>query len=581
MAPLLTTLTLPHALLCFPYLENFSGLIEQSYLILPPDTELTKGTQQQTVGRFMANPVNLFVYPPGVTSRCGLELAFRVNFTFAIFPQNRAARFNGFAFVIAANTTVGKPGGVGYAGSGARSMAVVFKTFQKNKQSGKQHVGLNINGVKKSLVAEVSPFTLTICAAGCTAWVDYEPGDPGTIQVFLADSAMKPDVPLLQTSLSLCAPSPKSPEIKETGPAMSLVSAPALALLPKHISLLLHPFLPLTALGLSLSEAMFAPSRSSPFSRYVSADFRLTPALSEAWSIHDLHSWDAVSWLGACWAYAVVASVEAAYGIAKKGRAPQVSVESLFAPMWLTNSNKCTAGGSPAHAFEKLVALNANGRSGLTRANDPATRYPVQSFERAQFKGYVGLMLAVRRQPVVVHIEASADTFKAYDGDPICYTGSVNHVVLVIGYFILFDDGSQNRIAPPFWIIRNSWGEDWGDKGHMRMDIQGGDGVCGINALPGIYPVVKMDVCGSYFKNPCYVGACINDGKGAYSCICPPNHVLSTTVDGFPTCDPGAATLPQAGAFGIVSLSCLTLPAHCACATTEGIAAMHDGLLHD
>ncbi|CAI5998474.1 unnamed protein product [Closterium sp. NIES-64] len=50
-----------------------------------------------------------------------------------------------------------------------------------------------------------------------------------------------------------------------------------------------------------------------------------------------------------------------------------------------------------------------------------------------------------------------------------------------------------NRIAPPFWIIRNSWGVEWGDRGHMRMDIQGGDGVCGINVLPGIYPIVKSE----------------------------------------------------------------------------------------
>ncbi|CAI5463036.1 unnamed protein product [Closterium sp. Yama58-4] len=612
-----------------------TGLIVQSP-ILPPYTGLTNGWQQQTVGRFMAKPVTLFAYPPGVTSRCGLELAFRVNFTFAIFPQNGDARSNGFAFVIAAKAKVGKPGGVGYRGVGSRSIAIVFETIQTNEQSdSEQHVGLNINGVEDLLVEEVSPFTLTI-RAGYTAWVDYEPGDPGTIQVFLADSAVKPEDPLLQTSLSLCellqapvkpfqsafsfgfvasttlepfqryaisfsyvqtgAPSPKTPEIKEQ------------------------------ALGLSLSEATFAPSHGSPFSRYVSADFRLTPTLSESWSIHDLHTWDAVSWLDwpvknqndcdACWAYAVVASVEAAYGIAKNGRAPQLSVESLFAAMGLTDADKCTAGGSPAQAFENLVALNADGGSGLTGANDPATRYPVQAFERAQFKGYVGLMLAVRHQPVLVHIEASAATFNAYDGtfkyqDPTCYTGSLNHVVLVIGYFILVDDGSQNRIAPPFWIIRNSWGEEWGDNGHMRMDIQGGDGVCGINVLPGIYPIIRIpgdpcglrsykfdketetsmnpcgrfqcqtgtsssnsnncncsipdlkansqpfvevkngygsntcayvNVCGSYFKNPCYVGACINDGKGAYSCICPPNHVPSTTVDGFPTCDPANST---------------------------------------
>ncbi|CAI5498588.1 unnamed protein product [Closterium sp. Naga37s-1] len=194
----------------------------------------------------------------------------------------------------------------------------------------------------------------------------------------------------------------------------------------------------------------------------------------------------------ACWAYAVVASVEAAYGIALNQAAPQLSVESLFAAMGLTDADKCTAGGSPTSAFEKLVTLDAS--NGLTGVNDLGTSYPVAAFERALFKGYFGLMLAVRRQPVVVHIEASAGTFFQYDGDPACYTGNLNHVVLVVGYFINRDDGSQRRISPPFWVIRNSWGVEWGDKGHMRMGIQGGDGVCGINVLPGIYPVVKNQI---------------------------------------------------------------------------------------
>ncbi|CAI5949035.1 unnamed protein product [Closterium sp. NIES-64] len=115
----------------------------------------------------------------------------------------------------------------------------------------------------------------------------------------------------------------------------------------------------------------------------------------------------------ACWAYAVVASVEAAYGIAKQQSAPRLSVEALFALMGLTDSDKCSAGGSPTQAFETLTALDA--ASGLTRDSDLATTHPMQAFERARFKGYVGLMLAVQRQPVVVHIEASP-TFMLYDG---------------------------------------------------------------------------------------------------------------------------------------------------------------------
>eukprot|EP00475_Leptophrys_vorax_P002255 TRINITY_DN11274_c0_g2_i1.p1 TRINITY_DN11274_c0_g2~~TRINITY_DN11274_c0_g2_i1.p1 ORF type:complete len:465 (+),score=0.46 TRINITY_DN11274_c0_g2_i1:120-1397(+) len=150
-------------------------------------------------------------------------------------------------------------------------------------------------------------------------------------------------------------------------------------------------------------------------------------------------------------------------------------------------------------------------------------------------------------------------------------------------------------MAPPFWIVRNSWGPDWGDAGHMRMDIQGGYGVCGINTLPGIYPVVRspgnpcnsnavdsngdpllnpcgsfactvegtsnrcacdgtvyveanntdgsrtctpVDVCGLGPSNPCGVGTCVNDGLGSYSCVCPPDFRQGTTVEGFYSCAP-------------------------------------------
>ncbi|CAI6005415.1 unnamed protein product [Closterium sp. NIES-64] len=47
----------------------------------------------------------------------------------------------------------------------------------------------------------------------------------------------------------------------------------------------------------------------------------------------------------------------------------------------------------------------------------------------------------------------------------------------------------------------------------------------------------------SYAMNPCGVGRCVNDGKGAYSCICPPNYIKSTTVDNSSTCDPCTANL--------------------------------------
>ncbi|CAI5470311.1 unnamed protein product [Closterium sp. Yama58-4] len=542
-------------------------------MILPPSTVLTTGTKKEKVGTFTADPVPLFVYEKGRENPgCGFELAFSVNFTFTLSPMGKAVS-NGFAFVVSAKNTVGSDAGVGYGGMDTRSTAVEFDVLQTKAHLDMkdQHVGLNIQGRDISIAAAKSPFMLTDKKA-YTAWVDYAPGDPGTILVYLSNTTVKPAKPLLERRLSLCAllqpGPPQAEQVEQQRPrAFYFGFVASTTVKPFMIHTILSSALRTDAppargtvninpaYGLNIALNTYVPTKASPFPRYVSADYRVSAGQKDSWVFRDLHSWDAVPFLGwpvkdqgdcnACWAFAVVSSIEEAYGIATYLEVPKLSVNSIFTAMGLTTQeDRCTAGGSPTEAFEKLLALP---KGGLNMEINLNVTYPIQGFERTAFKGYVGLLLAVQQQPVVVHIEASAVSFTKYDGtfkyqDPGCYTGNLNHVVLVVGYFVLRNDGSENRIAPQFWIIRNSWGEEWGDRGHMRMDIQGGDGVCGINVLPGIYPIVKMDVCGSYFKNPCTVGTCINDGKGAYSCICPPNYISSTTIDNFPTCDPANTT---------------------------------------
>ncbi|CAI5990142.1 unnamed protein product [Closterium sp. NIES-65] len=617
----------------------------------------------------------------GQAARCGVQLAFRANFTFSLSPQSGRVGNNGFAFVVSATDWVGNGSGVGYGGMDSRSMAVEFDTTvdKLHGDMSSPHVGLNIQGQDQSIAAVKSPFQLTNRKA-YTAWVDYEPGEPGTIQVFLAATEVKPAQPLLERRLALCEvlqagaehqafyfgfvasttvkpfqmhlilksavhsaprkpvdiiPGEQSLSRKTFLPLLQRSMPVCPSLLPFSLFLRhslvtvnqysnrtahastdilpiaspsssqTHVALPCSAFGLTLSGASYAPVGASPFMRYMSADYLVLANQQSAWQVSGSHSWDSMPFLGwpvknqkdcsASWAYAVVASVEAAYGIALNSEAPRLSVDSLFAAMGLTSlTAKCMAGGSPAAAFESLITLPSGG---LTTDSKPG-------FERTRFKGYVGLMLAVRRQPVVVHIEASAATFVQYDGtfkyqDPACYTGNLDHAVLVVGYLLFTNNDRQSQIAPPFWIIRNSWGVEWGDRGHMRMDIQGGVGVCGINMLPGIYPIVKSEEstplsgvknashCQSFLfatlcilsvfpqqaekasqlwiqpthvfthatssvlsttlpvpkdPNPCAVGTCINDGKGAYSCICPPNYVGSITVDNLPTCDPANVT---------------------------------------
>ena len=41
-------------------------------------------------------------------------------------------------------------------------------------------------------------------------------------------------------------------------------------------------------------------------------------------------------------------------------------------------------------------------------------------------------------------------------------------------------------LALQYWRVRNSWGDQWGEKGFFRVRILEGDGVCGINKNPSV-----------------------------------------------------------------------------------------------
>jgi len=50
-----------------------------------------------------------------------------------------------------------------------------------------------------------------------------------------------------------------------------------------------------------------------------------------------------------------------------------------------------------------------------------------------------------------------------------------DHCIVAVGY------GSLN--GKDYWILRNSWGESWGDNGHLylkRDKSENGPGICGV-----------------------------------------------------------------------------------------------------
>ncbi|CAA0252598.1 unnamed protein product [Arabidopsis thaliana] len=120
------------------------------------------------------------------------------------------------------------------------------------------------------------------------------------------------------------------------------------------------------------------------------------------------------------------------------------------------------------------------------RAN--ARRAPhtqIRGFQMVPSHNERALLEAVRRQPVSVLIDARADSFGHYKGG--VYAGldcgtDVNHAVTSVGY------GTMSGLN--YWVLKNSWGESWGENGYMRIrrDVEWPQGMCGI-AQVAAYPV--------------------------------------------------------------------------------------------
>lgn len=53
-----------------------------------------------------------------------------------------------------------------------------------------------------------------------------------------------------------------------------------------------------------------------------------------------------------------------------------------------------------------------------------------------------------------------------------CDPTELDHAVFVVGY------GTDDK-GVDYWIVKNSWGVNWGENGYFRM--KRGNGTCGIN----------------------------------------------------------------------------------------------------
>mmetsp|Transcript_32513 Transcript_32513/g.58207 ORF Transcript_32513/g.58207 Transcript_32513/m.58207 type:complete len:478 (-) Transcript_32513:172-1605(-) len=233
-------------------------------------------------------------------------------------------------------------------------------------------------------------------------------------------------------------------------------------------------------LGLSVTEeSLAARAERSSNSEFVHADV-------EAAGSVDWRSSGAVSEVknqgqcGSCWAFSTTGSIEGANQI-MTGKMISLSEQELVD---CDPSDNGCQGGLMDNAFQYIIR---NG--GLDTESD----YPyhatagscngakknrhivsIDSFQDVPANSEGALMKAVTKQPVSVAIQANERAFQLYGGgvlDAPCGT-QLDHGVLAVGY----DSGEG------YWIVKNSWGDWWGEKGYIRLAFgkNGGAGQCGI-----------------------------------------------------------------------------------------------------
>ena len=194
---------------------------------------------------------------------------------------------------------------------------------------------------------------------------------------------------------------------------------------------------------------------------------------------------------GSCWAFSSTGALEGAHFVTA-GELLSFSEQQLVDCSGLRYGNLGCNGGMQARAFKYLESHKAELESvypytsGTTKkksscaySSDSKTSVDVTKYTNVTANSPSQMKAALQQQPLAVSIEADKRVFQTYHSGVLdssaCGT-KLDHAVLAVGY------GSEN--GQEYWLVKNSWNTTWGDKGYIKLAIQDGDGICGVQMGP-------------------------------------------------------------------------------------------------
>jgi cathepsin L len=192
---------------------------------------------------------------------------------------------------------------------------------------------------------------------------------------------------------------------------------------------------------------------------------------------------------GSCWSFGATGALEGAYFLAKG------NLLSFSEQQQVDCNRNCYGcnGGWSEYSFHYWESTGANlesdyrytGRDGSCKTNNYKQYTTVSNYYNTQSGSESSLVSALNGRPVAIAIDASHYSFQLYSGgvyyERACSSSNLDHAVMAVGY------GSSTQ--GDYFIVKNSWGTSWGDRGYIDM-ARNRNNNCGV-ATDCSYPTVN------------------------------------------------------------------------------------------